>query len=51
MAKCHVCGAETQLHVDGRPVCVRCDKMREAKPPQSEDRSGQSLGPRKKTVG
>jgi hypothetical protein len=29
MEKCSRCGADTQLHVNGVPVCANCDKQTE----------------------
>lgn len=28
MGKCAKCGAETQLHVNGVPLCIECDRVR-----------------------
>ena len=28
MAKCIYCGANTIMHVNGNPVCIKCDKTR-----------------------
>jgi hypothetical protein len=41
MAKCAVCGAETELYVNGRPLCVTCDDKRDQQKQsmeQAEDR-------------
>lgn len=27
MAKCYLCGAETVLHINGVPICVKCDEQ------------------------
>lgn len=39
MEKCVYCGTDTMLRVNGVPICVKCDAIREAggKPPQRED--------------
>jgi hypothetical protein len=29
MARCAYCGSETELFVNGTPVCVECDKARQ----------------------
>jgi hypothetical protein len=33
MARCVQCGKETDLHVNGVPICPTCDGKREKKPP------------------
>lgn len=36
MARCSNCGKETEMYVNGVPLCLECDKRREAdlrKPP------------------
>jgi hypothetical protein len=35
MARCAYCGVETQLFVNGTPVCVRCDQARQPEMPKS----------------
>ena len=39
MARCSYCAAETQLYVNGSPVCLACSGQGDAKrkPPQSAD--------------
>ena len=32
MAKCFVCGAETSLYADGKPICLKCDDARPSSP-------------------
>ncbi len=40
MARCVTCAAETELYVNGSPLCIACSDKNEAptrKPPQSSD--------------
>jgi hypothetical protein len=39
MARCSYCAAETQLYVNGSPVCIACSEQGDAvrKPPQSAE--------------
>jgi hypothetical protein len=36
MAVCSRCGANTELHVSGVPVCLKCSNPGERKPPTSD---------------
>ena len=29
MPRCLICGADTILHVNGTPICMKCDRERE----------------------
>jgi len=43
MAKCVYCGAETELYVNGVPVCLECSEEREGEPAKKPPASGQSI--------
>jgi hypothetical protein len=53
MAKCSQCGAETQLYVNGVPICPACDNRSEStgsKPPHRESpRESLTIKPRNAT--
>ena len=35
MARCSLCGAATELYVNGTPICLKCNQERQTKkPPQ-----------------
>jgi hypothetical protein len=36
MARCAYCGAETQLFVNGTPVCVPCEGTRQPEMPEGD---------------
>jgi len=43
MATCVYCGAETKLHVTGRPVCANCDETtQQGKKPGTRERAASS---------
>jgi hypothetical protein len=37
MTKCVFCGAETELRVNGTPMCAKCDQKQEQKRAEAED--------------
>jgi hypothetical protein len=43
MAVCAYCRAETQLHCNGVPVCLKCSDERESKAKKKPPASGQSI--------
>ena len=51
MAQCTYCSAETQLFIDGAPICIACDdarsegnKLTARKPPERET-NGETISP------
>jgi hypothetical protein len=39
MAKCHRCGAETQLYVSGVPVCLACVDLPQGKRNDTQEKT------------
>ena len=56
MAKCSICGNETQLNVNGTPICIACDKKPqsanagEAKLPKPPDQGNKSARTKANTL-
>jgi hypothetical protein len=43
MAVCVYCGGETELYVNGVPICLKCSDERENRPSNKPPASGQSI--------
>jgi hypothetical protein len=43
MTKCVFCGTETVLHVNGVPMCLKCDQQREQKREEAEGEKKKSV--------